>query len=152
MQVHLKGAARLHGKLRLSAVKSLYLRLLVNGQHQRVLRRIQIQTEDGRLFLRELRVRTSAAPILDLVGFYLSFVENLMRRTHANAGRLSQFPHTPTVATVGRFTACERDDIQMLLWRDLSRSAPALHILQAGFRRTAFATLNSFVCQDHFSH
>jgi hypothetical protein len=55
-------------KFRLSSVQCLYLGFLVHAKHQCVVRRIQIQTNNSRLFGLKFRIWALAAPVMNLVG------------------------------------------------------------------------------------
>src|SRR6185437_1963291 len=53
---HGAGAALLHRQARLGAIERLDLALLVDGQHQRLVRRVEVETDDILHLLRECRV------------------------------------------------------------------------------------------------
>ena len=56
-----------HRERRLCAIERLYLRLLVNREHQCVVGGVKVQAQDGRLLGLELGVGAAPAPVLDLV-------------------------------------------------------------------------------------
>ena len=62
------GPSRTQGKLRLGAVQSLDLRLLIHREHKGVIRRIKVQSHNHRLLLFKLGIRTCAAPAGDFMG------------------------------------------------------------------------------------
>jgi hypothetical protein len=68
------------GKLGLRAVEGLHLALLIHGEHERVLRGVQVEAEDGRLLGLELGVGAPAAPVLDPVGVELALGKDAVHR------------------------------------------------------------------------
>ena len=98
---HCPGAAGLHRQARLGTVEGLDLALLVNGEDDRVGRRIDIKTDDVLEFLCKLRVirqlEGADAVRCKLVGF-----QDALHRPQAHPRRLGQHATGPMGRRAGR--------------------------------------------------
>ena len=89
-------------KFRLSSVQCLYLRFLVHAENQHVIRRIHIQTNNGRLFGLKFRIWALAAPVMNLVGLERRSFQNPMNRCAPQTGYTSKLSSTPGVRSSKR--------------------------------------------------
>ena len=96
-----------------------------------LLRWIQVQTQDGRLFLFKLRVRAFAAPVLGFVRFDGPLGQNFQDGGFAVAGGLGQFPYAPTTAPIGWSGASQSHQGNSLFGRDGKRSPTPWLVLES---------------------
>ena len=89
-------------KFRLSPIQCLYLRFLVHAENQRILRRIQIQTNNSRLLGLKFRIWTLAAPVMNLVGLERGSFQNPVNRCAPQTCHASKLPSAPCVRSVKR--------------------------------------------------
>src|SRR5438105_9637917 len=130
---HRPGAAWLHRQPRLGTVERLDLALFVDRENNRMGGRIDVEADDIRELLGELRVRRQLerayAMRRELVGF-----QDTLHRTQAHSRRLREHPSGP----VGCFP-----------WRRSQRQLN--HPLHGGRRKWLFAGLARLVAREPFS-
>lgn len=76
------------------------MRFLIHAKHQRILRGIHIETYDGCLLFFKLWIRTLPTPVLYLVGFEISLVEDAVDGGTSEACRLREGSDGPLVPTI----------------------------------------------------
>jgi len=91
---HRAAAALFHGQTRLRAIQRLNLALLVDTEHQRVLRRIEIEADDSRQFLEKPGVARQFERLAQ-VGFEIVAPPDVADGRLADPEVLRQQPATP---------------------------------------------------------
>src|SRR5215813_8336376 len=93
--------ARGQRQLRVEPIQSLNRRLFIEAKHSRMLRRIQVQTDDVSRLGLKIRIVAGHIPFQS-VGFQLGLGQNSLHRGLAERQLLGQFPAGPVRAAVRR--------------------------------------------------
>ena len=106
-----------HGKSRLRPVQGMDPGFLIHREDQGVFRRVQVQSQDRRLFFLELRVRTASAPVFVPMRLEGSFRQDPVHRRLRQSGGPGQFGFTPPGAPVRRGSGGDLQNFQAFLRR-----------------------------------
>ncbi len=145
-------------EFRLSPVQCLYLRFLVHAENQSILRRIQIKTDNSRLFGFKFRIGALAAPMMNLVGFERGSLQNPVNRCGPQTGRASKLPSVPSVRSGKRPLTRQTNHLGTLPRRNACRTplpGPVVETIQTlGYKAlTPLHTIRpvqSALCADLF--
>ena len=126
---HPRGLAGLHRQRRLGAIERLDLGLLVDAEHQRALRRSQVEPDDIDDLLGQLRV-LGELKRADLMRLELVLAPDPMHRRRRDPGRRRQPTHAPMRAAVRRRLQRHRQHPLHLVIVDRARATGARRVGQ----------------------
>jgi len=131
------GAARRERQNRVESIQSLNRGFLIDREHSRVLRRIQVQAENVGCFALKLRIVTGQIT-LQAVGFEASFFPHAMHRVFADAQRCRQFAAAPMRRTIFGLLAHGRQNPSSQRWSQNRGCLPGMigiQTVESGFEK-----------------